>query len=344
MLPLDMVEAPAILPRHLVPMQPRLGAGAFNSADYLFEVKWDGVRAFVGKGERGLWVVDRHGEDLLARLPELQSVGAQLPSGVLIDAELVVCDARGRPRYELLAARLGPHAARRGHGPILLGFDLLYERHRPLLARPLVERRERLARALLSAGGRLIVPEHLESDGEPFFDAVRELELEGIVAKRRDSTYVPGARTADWLKVHVKPRLDVVLCGAVIDEGLPKAVLCGAYRAASLVSVGAAYVPPYLRDYLAARLEGREVPASPIDGPVDVPNGTRWLRAELCAIVEHDGASRAALGQGARFRSLRLDAHPADCRIEEPIAVSSELPRLESERPRLVVLRSLFHG
>lgn len=337
-LPLDVADSSA-LPRHLAPMQPRLAAAPFNSEEFLFEVKWDGVRALVTKDSSGLRVTDRHGDDLLARLPELSRAARQLPDGVLIDAEVVVCDKRGRPRYELLAARLGRAGRRAGHGPLLLGFDLLYEGSRPLMNRPLVERRERLARAV-SPGGPLLVPEHLESDGEPFFEAVQEFELEGIVAKRRGAPYVPGARSADWLKLHTTPRLDAVVCGAIVDS-VVREVLCGAYREGTLAYVGRAYVPPFLREYVAEHLRGLEVDASPIDGPVELRSGLRWLRPERCAIVEHTGRD-GTLSSDARFRAFRLDARPEDCRLEEPIRMPSGEPKLERDRPRLVVLRSLF--
>jgi bifunctional non-homologous end joining protein LigD len=148
-LPFEVDVAPPTLPRHLAPMQARLAAGAFNSADHLFEVKWDGVRALVARDDRGLRIWDRRGTDLLSRLPELGSIAHQLPEGVLLDAEVVVCDARGRPRYELIAGRLGPKSRKTGRGPLVLAFDLLYDDYRPLLGRPLEERRARLAGALL---------------------------------------------------------------------------------------------------------------------------------------------------------------------------------------------------
>jgi bifunctional non-homologous end joining protein LigD len=339
-LPFEVQLAQPALPRHLAPMQPRLAAGAFNSAEHLFEVKWDGVRALVARDERGLRIWDRRGTDLLDRLPELATVARQLPEGALIDAEVVVCDARGRPRYELLAGRLGPKSRKTGRGPLVLAFDLLYESYRPLLARPLEERRARLAKALLGPG-RLVVPEHLEHDGEPFLEAVIEHDLEGIVAKRRDSAYVPGARTADWLKVHARPRVDAVICGVVEKDHEPHALVCAAYRDGALQPIGTAYVPPYLRQHVSEHLAGRESRSSPMDGPVDVRVGLRWLRAELCAIVEH-GGDVGALSDDARFRSFRLDMAPADCRVEERVRMPTAAPRLGSERPRLVLLRSLF--
>jgi hypothetical protein len=98
---------------------------------------------------------------------------------------------------------------------------------------------------------------------------------------------------------------------------------------------------PYLRQHVAQNIAGRESPSSPMDGPVDVRAGLRWLRAELCAIVEH-GGEPGVLGDDARFRAFRMDASPAECRIEDAMHMPTAAPRLASERPRLVVLRSLF--
>lgn len=321
-------------------MQPRLAASAFNSEDWLFEVKWDGVRALVSKDAHGVRVIDRHGDDLLPRLPELARVARQIPAGVLIDTEIVFCDTRGRPRYELLAARLGPAARKAGRGPLLLAFDLLYDAWRPQMDRPLQERRERLARTV-SLGGPMLVPEHLESDGEPFFEAVQEFALEGIVAKRRDARYVPGARSADWLKLHSRPRSDVVVGGIIAADGVPHELVCGAYRDGALVVVGRAYIPPYLREYVGRRLEGLERDDSPLEGPIELRAGLRWIEPRVCAIVEHSSRD-GTLGDDARLFSFRLDARPEDCRVEEVVRIPSGEPRLERDRPRLVVLRSLF--
>src|SRR3989442_8283893 len=222
---IDILEAVGALPRALVPMRPRLATRAFNSPEYIFELKWDGIRALAGRDATGLSVTDRSGGDLLSLLPELRDM--RLPEGVLIDGEIVVCDSRGRPSYDLLAGRLGPKAAKRGRGPIFVAFDLLYEDGRPLIGRRLADRGARLFGTDL--GSRILpVPEHLDDDGEPFLDLVSEYGLQGIVAKRRDGRSVPGTRTADWLKCHVTPRADVVVGGLAIDDHRgARPLLCG---------------------------------------------------------------------------------------------------------------------
>src|SRR5438445_10493305 len=123
-------------------MRPRLAASAFNSPDHLFELKWDGIRALASMDRGLLRLVDRGGGDLVPLVPELAEM--PVPEGSVLDGEIVVCDSRGRPSYDLLSGRLGPKAAKRGRGPVFVAFDILYFDGRPLISRPLAERRARL--------------------------------------------------------------------------------------------------------------------------------------------------------------------------------------------------------
>ena len=336
---LDPPEAPAALPRTLAPMRPRLARSGFNSPDHLFELKWDGIRALASRDRGVLRVTDRTGGDLLRALPELAQL--PVPEGAVLDGEVVVCDSRGRPSYDLLAGRLGPRGAKRGFGPVFVAFDALYLDRRPLVERPLTERRRRLAE--LELRGRTIgVPEHLEADGEPFLDVVEEYALEGIVAKKKTSAYLPGTRTSDWLKIHVTPRADVVLGGLVEDErGGTMRALCGQYRddRETLLMVGEAYVPSFLSHWLDEATRAFSSDGSPFSTPLPLRPGTRWLRPKIVAIVEHAG--EVGVLRDARFRALRFDGNLSDCRIEEPVEVESEPSSVGHERPRLILLQSL---
>ncbi len=337
---LEVGDTQVALPRDLVPMRPRLAANAFNSPDHLFELKWDGIRAVASMDRGQLRIADRSGGDLLPLVPELAQM--PVPEGAVLDGEIVVCDSRGRPSYDLLTGRLGPKAAKRGRGPVFVAFDLLYEERRPLLSRPLEERRRRLA-ALGIRSRSVAVPEHLAEDGEPFLDVVAEYGLEGIVAKRRDSPYIPGTRSGDWLKCHVTPRADVVLGGLVEDErrGAIRA-LCGMFAGDVLSFVGEAYVPPYLGRWLDEATRDFIADVSPFATPLPLRTGMRWLRPRIVAIVEHAGE----IGElrDARFRALRFDGRLDDCRVDEPIEMESAPARAGNERPRLIVLHSLPFG
>ncbi len=337
---LEVGDTQVALPRDLSPMRPRLAASAFNSPDYLFELKWDGIRAIASMDRGQLRIADRSGGDLLPLVPELAEL--PIPEGAVLDGEIVVCDSRGRPSYDLLTGRLGPRAAKRGRGPIFVAFDLLYEERRALLGRTLEERRRRLT-ALGIRSRWIAAPEHLAEDGEPFLDVVAEYGLEGIVAKRRDSPYIPGTRSGDWLKCHVTPRADVVLGGLVEDErrGAIRA-LCGMFTGDVLSFVGEAYVPPFLGRWLDEATRDFTADVSPFATPLPLRVGMRWLRPRIVAIVEHAGETNEL--RDARFRALRFDGRLDDCRADEPVEMDSAPARAGSERPRLIVLHSLPFG
>ena len=336
---LDPAAAATSLPRSFSPMRPRLAAASFNSPDHFFELKWDGIRALVSFDAAGLRIVDRNGGDLLPAVPELRSL--RLPEGTLLDGEIIVCDTRGRPSYDLLVGRLGPKASKRGRGPLFVAFDLLYDQGKPLLGTGLEERRRRLLGRGLGQKG-LVVPEHLEHDGEPFLDVVAEFELEGVVAKRRDGKYVPGTRSADWLKCLVSPRADVVIGGLVLDERRgARTLLCGWMNDnGALTYAGEAYVAPYLGDWVDAATRTFRDDGSPFLGPFPLRPGMVWLRPKLVAIVDHESIERGVLVD-ARFRALRFDGRIDDCRIEERVDVPEYPPTGGADRPRLVVLHSL---
>jgi bifunctional non-homologous end joining protein LigD len=185
-------------------------AAPFDAPDYSFEVKWDGIRALAAVEAPGWRLWGRERADYTARYPELDGL-RRLPSGTLLDGDLVAFAADGRPELARLLRRHGLTAAWRLRQaarwcPVqYVVFDLLYHRGRCLLREPLARRREELA-ALCA---RLDLPEVLFSAGVvEAGTALYALALarghEGVVAKRLSSTYRPGRRAPAWRKI--KPR------------------------------------------------------------------------------------------------------------------------------------------
>lgn len=203
----------AVLPDTIAPMLARAGA-PFDSKEHLFEPKWDGVRALCFVDDDGHRLHGRRRRDLRERYPELAFL-ADLPRGLVLDGELVVLDAAGRPDFRAMLARENGTAraannAARSRPVVYIAFDLLYEAHESLLLLPLRHRRERLAQVVAAAASpRLSLSEAVVEHGNALFAAVCQRGLEGMVAKRLDSPYRPGERTADWQKI--KP-VHVVHC------------------------------------------------------------------------------------------------------------------------------------
>lgn len=205
------------LPQHIEPMLARIGR-PFDSPAHLFEIKWDGVRAitYVEGGVHRMH--GRRRRDLAERYPELAFL-AELPSGCVLDGELVVLQADGRPDFRAVLARENGRAAdavamAARHPVVYVVFDLLYASGESLLAQPLTERRARLeALVARCRDPRLVLSAGVLGAGLELFAAARARGLEGIVAKRLEAPYCPGERTDAWQKVKPVQQIHCLVLG-----------------------------------------------------------------------------------------------------------------------------------
>lgn len=175
----------------------------FTSDDWITEVKYDGVRMLAESGLDGVALKSRNGASATAWFPELALSLGQTPrrGRFVVDGEVAVLDERQAADFEATLARVRSRRYRPG-APLahFCVFDLLVENGRSLLHRPLMERKERLAK-LLAAAPALVFPiAFFEGQGEAAYRSAVEHRLEGVVLKRKASTYTPGERTADWVK------------------------------------------------------------------------------------------------------------------------------------------------
>lgn len=197
-------------------MLARIGP-AFDSPDFLFEIKWDGTRAMTFRDARGYRLQNRRHRSQKERYPELDCLRA-LPAGTVIDGEIVVLQ-KGKPTFEGMLRREQAHtihkvaAAARAWPATYVVFDLLYEKYGSVMNQPCSQRRERLREIIR----KLDVPcvamsEGVVGTGVAYFEQAVKMELEGIVAKRLSSPYLPGLRTDHWIKC--KRRQELV-CGII---------------------------------------------------------------------------------------------------------------------------------
>jgi ATP-dependent DNA ligase len=206
---LDLTGDVARLPRSLRPMMPRSAEAPFNSSDHVFEPSWGGRRAlaFIEPGRVGrqsLRLVDADGRDLAPHLPELayiaELVGEQ---PAILDGEIVVPDRAGRMDHDALAGRLADGQTT-GLSPVYLVFDLLWAGGRPLIAQPLVKRREHLAKIVTPSPELVLVP-GVVNDGLELHFAVAQQGLAGVMARHLRSPYLPGRRSDLWRWIPTQP-------------------------------------------------------------------------------------------------------------------------------------------
>lgn len=199
--------------RELRPMIASAWDAAFDDPDWAFEIKWDGYRALAYVGSDGTELRSRSGRNMTAAYPTLVDLRrATFAQEVVLDGEIAVLDDQGRAVFQDLQS---------GRGPVtFVAFDVLYVDGEWLVERPWQERRRVLEGVLTPEGPpRVILPEYVEGAGKALFGAIATRGGEGVVAKRRASSYQPGRRSPDWRKVKVRHELDGVICGFVEGEG-----------------------------------------------------------------------------------------------------------------------------
>ncbi|HKV87902.1 MAG TPA: hypothetical protein VJT78_07910 [Candidatus Dormibacteraeota bacterium] len=312
-------------PAEVRPMQAASAEAPFSSSEYLFEVKWDGLRCVMFKDLEGrVHLQDRGLHDLTADLPEVTAAARRVPPGSVIDGELVATDGDGRPDYPRLRERLAGGANLRDTIPTAyLAFDALYLEGKPLVRQPVIKRRARLARAV-ETGGHLFVPDHIEEDGVELFEACLERGLEGVVAKHRLSPYVPGQRSPFWLKVKAVKSDDFVVIGWMGDEPFNSLVV-GYHEDGRLLpcgTVGGGY-----DDAATATIKGAladlATEESPLDPPPIMVRPVRWVRPELVVSVRYSEWSPDGTLRFPIFNGLRPEVHPAEAVRHRPRVVIS---------------------
>ena len=312
-------------PAELRPMQAASAEAPFSSPDYLFEVKWDGLRCLVFRDPEGrVHLQDRGLNDLTADLPEVTAAAARIPPGSVIDGELVATDADGRPDYTRLRERLVGGAGLRDAIPVAyLAFDVLYMEQKPLLRLPVARRRNRLRKAV-EAGGHIFVPDHIDEDGVELFEACLERGLEGVVAKHKQSLYVPGQRSPFWLKVKAVKSDDFVVIGWTGEKPFD-ALVVGYHEDGRLLpcgTVGGGYDEPTIQS-IRARLADLATDTSPLDPPPVMTRPLSWVRPELVVSVRYSEWSPDGTLRFPIFNGLRPEVHPAEAVRHRPRVVIS---------------------
>ena len=293
-------------------------AEAFDRKGWVFELKYDGYRAFARKADDEVALISRNGNDLSARFPEIVSAIKRLPfTQLLIDGELVVLDTSGRPSFGLLQERAAERrqidvsmAARRLPATYF-AFDLLEAVEINLRALPLTTRKAALKKVLPSAGP-ITYSEHVKDEGRATFDAARALGLEGVVGKRADSPYLAG-RSQSWVKVRADKHGDFVIAGWTPARSDPNdigALALAEYRGGVLTYVGrvGSGLNGALRGQLAAEFDRLD------DAPALVDEKKfNWREPKLVAEVRFKEYTRDGHLRQPVLARLRTDKAPEEC-------------------------------
>ncbi|WP_156758429.1 non-homologous end-joining DNA ligase [Actinokineospora pegani] len=317
----------APLPELIEPMLAVPGSlpPAAEDERWAYEFKWDGVRALARVEGGRLKLFSRKGNDITGTYPELRALGEDLGSTrVWLDGE-VVAFADGKPSFGTLQKRMNTSAERLTRKLVsdfpvtYVVFDVLHLDGVPCLDLPYERRRDLLERLDLRGPHWNLSPS-FPGDGSAVLDTAREQRLEGVIAKRLDSRYLPGRRSADWVKIADLRATEVVIGGWRPGEGRRSGVfgslMLGVPSDAGLRyvgQVGTGFTDEVLR-LLHAELERLERKGSPFanEVPPERARGAHWVRPELVGEVVFRNWTADGRMRAPSWRGLRPDKDPDD--------------------------------
>jgi len=306
------------------PMLAQPTNAAFTSKDWIFEIKWDGIRA-ISYVSNGLSVQSRNGKELKYNFPELEELKT-LASDAVLDGEIVVMK-EGKADFQTLLERANTtnprdieHMSSRFPATYVV-FDILEKDGQPLLDLPLTERKKMLTEQM-KEGKHVVFSLFVEEAGEAYYEAALKKGIEGIIAKKKDSPYQQGVRSQNWLKIKKVASCDCVIFGYTKGEGAREetfgALILGLYENGKAVYVGKVGTG-FTEDAMALLLKAFkpfEVSEKTLNG-VDVPEQITWLTPELVCEIGYQSVTNEGKLRMARFRGLRTDKKPSECSIDQ---------------------------
>lgn len=288
---------------------------AFDSEEYLYEIKWDGIRclSYLGKDTD---MRNKRNKLMVPLFPELSELHRQVKASCILDHELVVLK-NGIPDFfevqsrALMSNPFKIQLALKKYPASIIAFDILYYKDRELTMLPLTERKKYLEEAV-NENNLVSVSRFIETNGTKLYELVKQKNLEGIVAKKKDSLYWPGKRTKDWIKCKVLTADDYVICGYILKDKNFISLVLGQYDENELTYKGHVTMGVSLHKLKEQGM--KECSSSPFGF---IPKGNeeaKWIVPDIVGIVESMPTEKEYFRQPV-FKGFRDDKTPKECTV-----------------------------
>jgi bifunctional non-homologous end joining protein LigD len=319
---------------------------AFESKDWVFEIKWDGVRAIVFKekkeNENNIKLMSRNGNDITLRYPEItEALETSLADSrsTILDGEIVVLDENGLPDFQGHQRRMnvqdniGIEKLSKEIPTTIFLFDILYFEGKNIEKLSFVERRKILTR-IIKPEERIKISDFFEN-GLDLLKQTRRLNLEGIMAKRKSSTYKEGARSSDWLKIKNIRTQDCVVIGYTEGEGKRKnwfgslllAVFVPKIKKLRFIGHTGSGFDDKTVQAIYQNLQKLKIDTMPIDTIPYKNRATQWVKPVRVAEIKFSSWTKDNIMRAAIFLRFREDKDPVECIVEadQPVASTADI-------------------
>lgn len=297
--------------KNIKPMLIGVEGEPFDDSGFIYELKIDGERCIAYLDpDSGTDLRNKRNVRMLPKVPELSELHKNVNRRCILDGELAII-TDGKPdfysiqRRSLMTGSKKIELEAKQHPATLIAFDILYSENRQVTHLPLMERKKLLSDAVINENARFAVSRVVESGGTDFFELVKAQELEGIVAKRRDSRYYFDRRTKDWIKIKYLKDDDFIVCGYIRKDKNMTSIVLGQYENGILVCKG--HVTLGVSGESLQRI--RKLPTIP-NPEFDVPPGNEnavWVEPRCTCTVQYMNKTEKGGMRQPVFKGLRLD-------------------------------------
>lgn len=318
-------------PKNIKPMLATLADDVFEAEGWSYEVKWDGYRALAYLNKGKVSIRSRNNNSFDDQFYPVFDALKEWPINAVVDGEIVAVNENGFASFQQLQ-----NWRSEADGELLYYvFDILWLNGFDLMQLSLTERRE-IVQQIIPDESLIRFSESFATSATEFFAASEKLGIEGIIAKKDDSEYIPGVRTRNWLKIKTGKRHEAIICGYTRNEGSNKlfsAVILGVYENDELKFIGQAgtgFTQNLQKDILKT-LKPLETKTCPFAEEPIINKPTRfrpnppkaavvWVKPKLVCEARYQELTTEGVMRHPSFQGLRTDKSEKDVLVEKAIA------------------------
>lgn len=288
---------------------------AFDDENYIYELKLDGIRCIAYIDKNGVDLRNKRNDKVIYKYPELNDIYKQLNcNNAILDGELFILKHNKTDFYEmqrrsLMSDKFKIELASKKLPVSFSAFDILYKDNSQLTDLPLIERKEILQNTL-KENDRISITRYIETEGKKLFDLTTQNELEGIVAKKKDSKYYFGKRTKDWIKIKNFEDDDFVICGYIEKEENITSIVIGKYNEQNVL-VYKGLVTLGVSNQALQIIKSQKTLETPLFNTID---STIWIEPNLVCVVKYMQQTESGGLRQPVFKGLS-DKLPIECKI-----------------------------
>lgn len=328
----------------ITPMLAKFGEKPFNDKEWVFEIKWDGYRAISDLREDSIKLYSRNGLNYAEKFSKIVKALEDQKFPMVLDGEIVAFNADGKPDFQTLQKiDENPDLAM-----TFQVFDLLWLNGHSTESLTLIERKELLKEALVE-NEVVKYCEHIPEHGKDFFDQIKKMELEGMMAKKADSNYSEGVRSSDWLKIKFQNTEDVLICGFTDPKGSRKnfgALILGTFIDDQLQYCGHAgtgfndeslkKLHEIFKPFITDKCPFEEIPKT--NGPAT------WLKPELVCEIQYTEKTKDGIFRHPVFMGLREDKEVENLKNEDTEESESDSIPISSGKKQTKISTEIISG